>query len=279
MIKMWFLNTGYCTVSEHHLFQDAPRRMTKAHALAVLLKHPKEGLMLFDTGYSPRILEAFKTFPYCIYGRLTPVTVQSEWTVAAHLKVLGVSPRDIRYVIVSHLHADHIAGLHDFKDATFFLSQLATSLLPLTGLRALKHGFLPMLFPKESKINSVEAFLDEPLGHLGSTHDLFEDGLLRLIKLPGHARGQMGVLVQSVQGSVLLAADGAWTSRNFQKNLPPNSLTMRLAFDDIPETLETLNHLHLFYKQYPGIKIIPTHCPEIAQNISLGTPTLLEVLV
>jgi glyoxylase-like metal-dependent hydrolase (beta-lactamase superfamily II) len=279
MIKMWFFNTGYCTVSEHHIFHDAPRRLTRAYALAVLLEHPSEGLMLFDTGYSPRILEAFKKFPYSIYGRLTPTMVQPEWMVAAQLKTLGLSPEDIRYVIVSHLHADHLAGLHDFKDATFFLSHQASSLLPLTGMRALKHGFLPMLWPQESKTSVIKAFLHEPMRHLGFTHDLFADGLLRLVKLPGHARGQMGVLVQATQGSVLLAADGAWTSRSYRENLKPNNLTMRMAFDDPAESLKTLNNLHLFHKQTPDLKIIPAHCPEIAQKVSLGIPTPLEALL
>ncbi len=279
MIKMWFFNTGYCTVSEHHIFQDAPKRLTRAYALAMLLEHPTQGLILFDTGYAPRILEAFKTFPYGIYGQLTPVTVQPEWIVAAQLKALGLSLRDIRYVIVSHLHADHVAGLYDFKDATFFLLQQARNLLPLTGIRSLKHGFLPMLFPKESKINSIEAFSHESLSHLGPTHDLFGDGLLRLVKLSGHARGQMGVLVQSTQGSILLAADGAWTSRSYRENLPPNRFTMRLAFDDIPATVETLKSLHLFHRQFPEVKIIPTHCPEIAQKTNLGIPTPLEFLL
>jgi metal-dependent hydrolase (beta-lactamase superfamily II) len=70
MVKLWLLNTGYCTANEQTLLRHAPRRTVKAHALAVLLEHPHEGLILFDTGYAPKLLELFKTFPSSIYGYL-----------------------------------------------------------------------------------------------------------------------------------------------------------------------------------------------------------------
>jgi glyoxylase-like metal-dependent hydrolase (beta-lactamase superfamily II) len=278
VIKLWFLNSGFCTVSEHHIMQGSPKRLVKAHALAMLLEHPKEGLILFDTGYAPRVLEAFNSFPYSIYGRLTPTTTQKDWSVVSQLATLGFSAQDIRYIIVSHLHADHISGLKDFPKATVILSKKASGLLSLKGFAALKHGFLPMLFSQDSRVKIVDHFSDESLDGLGNTCDLFKDGWVRLVDLPGHARGQIGALIQTVRGSALLAADGAWTSQAFRENRSPHSLPLRLAFDNAAETLETLKGLHRFYQRYPEIKIIPTHCPEIASFVIVGKPVALEVL-
>jgi glyoxylase-like metal-dependent hydrolase (beta-lactamase superfamily II) len=277
MVKMWFLNTGFCTVSEHHMMQDSPRRLVRAHALAVLLEHPKEGLILFDTGYTPHILQAYRMFPFGIYGWLTPTTVQENWTVLTQLKMLGLSAQDIGYVIVSHLHADHIAGLNDFKNTTAIISKEASELLSFKGFKALKHGFLPMLFPSGARVKLITDYSVESL--FGYSHDLFNDGLLRLVNLPGHAKGQIGLYVQSNQGEVLLAADGAWTSRAYRENVPPNRLAMTLAFDDTNFAIHTLNRLHELYKNHPAINIIPTHCPEIALKIPVGIPTPLEAIL
>ncbi len=279
MMKMWLLNTGYCTVSEHHIMRGSPKRLVRAHALAMLLEHPREGLILFDTGYAPRILEAFNVFPYNIYGRLTPTVTRDDWSVVSHLNVLGYVAKDIRYAILSHLHADHIAGLKDFPSATVIMSKKASRLLSLKGFAALKQGFLPMLFWQNSRVQTLDHFTDEPLDNLGQTFDLFKDGSMRLIELPGHARGQIGAVIQTPQGRVLLAADGAWTSQAFRENRPPHFLPLRLAFDNVAETLETLKNLHMFHQRYPEIKIIPTHCPEIANFVSVGKPVPFEVLL
>jgi glyoxylase-like metal-dependent hydrolase (beta-lactamase superfamily II) len=278
MIKLWLLNTGYCTANEGTLLRNAPRRKVKAYALAALLEHPREGLILFDTGYAPRLLEIFKTFPSSIYGYLTPTTTRDEWSILSQIKTLGHTANDIRMVIISHLHADHIAGLHDFPEATFLLSREAFEVSSSQGFSALKHGFLTPLLPKNTSIKTIDSFKGQEMPELGSTYDVFDDGLLQVVRLPGHARGQLGLFIQTTNVNVLLAADGCWSTRAYRDNHPPSSLAMRLLFDNIQETVKTLEHLHNFHKINPNTLIIPSHCPDIAARVALGKPTKLENL-
>jgi glyoxylase-like metal-dependent hydrolase (beta-lactamase superfamily II) len=276
MVKLWLLNTGYCTANEGALLRNAPRRKVRAYALAALLEHPQEGLILFDTGYAPRLLEEFKRFPSSIYGYLTPTTTRHEWSAISQIKSLGYRTNDIRMVIISHLHADHIAGLHDFSRATFLLSKDAHKIGSSQGFSALKYGFLPGLLPKNTNVKTVESFRDEEVPELGSTYNVFGDGLLQLVQLPGHARGQLGLFVQTTRGKVLLAADGCWSTKAYKENHPPSSFAMYLLFDNVNETLITLEYLHNFHKANPNVLIIPSHCPKIAARVELGKPTRLE---
>jgi glyoxylase-like metal-dependent hydrolase (beta-lactamase superfamily II) len=275
MVKLWLLNTGYCTATEQTLLRHAPRRTVKVYALAALLEHPQQGLILFDTGYTPRLLELFKTFPSSIYGYLTPTRTQDEWSALSQIKRLGYTANDIRMVIISHLHADHIAGLRDFSNATFLLSKDAYKVGSSRGFTALKHGFLPPLFPKAT-IQTVDLFNGQDIPELGSTYDVFGDSLLQLVQLPGHARGQLGLFVQTTRCNILFAADGCWSTTAYKENHPPSSLAMRLLFDNIQETLRTLEHLHNFHKANPDVLIIPSHCPDLAARVELGKPTRLE---
>jgi glyoxylase-like metal-dependent hydrolase (beta-lactamase superfamily II) len=273
LVRFWLIDTGYCSASEHHVMRGGERKTFKAHALAVLLEHPTAGRFLFDTGYAPRVRLAFKHFPFQLYGAMTPVTTRMEWSVLAQLDRIGIKPSTISSVIVSHFHADHIGGLRDFKEARIITSQEAfDDVRKARGFAALRRAFVPALMPSSShQFELIENFESEALEPFGATHDLLGDGSLRLIPLPGHARGQVGLFAQTVVGPVLFAADGAWTSEAIRENRPPAPLALHLIGDP-RETVKTLRNLHEFAQAHPDVWIIPTHCPEVAALITRGQP-------
>ncbi len=237
------------------------------HATCALIEHPKHGLFLFDTGYSHKFSEATRKFPTSIYGRLTPLVHSPSLTIRAQLDKQNVAPEAIRGVIISHFHADHVAGLSDFGHSDFIASQLAWSTVAgRRGFSALRRGFLSSLIPTdfEERFRPIEHFHDPGIGPFEHCHDLFGDGSVRLIPIPGHARGQIGALVQTGPGKrVFLAADATWTSGSLRSNRMPHWLTYSFI-DSIRDLRQSLDRLHTFSKQYPSIEIIPTHCPEVA---------------
>ncbi len=272
-VQFWLIDTGYCTASEHHIMRGGEHRTIKAHALAVLLEHPTAGRILFDTGYASRVKLAFKHFPFQLYGAITPVTTRSDWSVVSQLGRLGIAADQVSRVIVSHFHADHIGGLRDFKHARLIASRQAfEDVHRARGFAALRRAFVPALMPNSSEqFTLIDSFTSEALEPFAATHDLLGDGSLRLVRLPGHARGQVGLFAQTVVGPVLFAADGAWTSEAIRENRPPVPLALRLVGD--PQgTLKTLHSLHGFAQTHPNVWIIPTHCPEIASLIAPGQP-------
>ena len=272
--RFWLLDTGFCTASEHHMISGGARRPVRAHAVAALLEHPAKGLVLFDTGYAPRVLAAMNDFPFQVYRSLTPTTTRAEWSVVAQLERLGFKAGDVRTVVVSHLHADHIGGWLDFPEARPVLSAQALEVMPKRGFAALKHGFLPRLAPDvlTPRAEIVREFAGEALPALGATHDLFGDGLLRLVPLPGHARGQVGLHALTAHGPVLFASDGCWWSEAYRANRPPHPLPLRLFFDDAAQSVATVDRLHRYNKAQPETWIVPTHCPEVAALLEPGVP-------
>jgi glyoxylase-like metal-dependent hydrolase (beta-lactamase superfamily II) len=172
---------------------------------------------------------------------------------------------DIRFVILSHFHADHIAGLRDFPEARIIVQQTAyDAVADRRGFRAIHRAFLPALLPDDFRERAwfITSFDDQSLPALGTTHDLFGDGTLQLIDLPGHARGQMGLLAQTPRGTVLLLADGAWVTRAIRQNCPPHPCT-HLVCDDAQQMHATLRRLHDFSLACPDVCLLPTHCPEV----------------
>ncbi|HLH62972.1 MAG TPA: MBL fold metallo-hydrolase [Ktedonobacteraceae bacterium] len=272
-LQCHILDTGYCIAWEHHLMQGGQRRKIGCHSLVALLYHPQQGWLLWDTGYAPRILTATQRLPFLLYRYATPLRLRPELSVVAQLARWNLQPGDIRRVILSHFHADHIAGLRDFPQAEIIASEAAYEDIAWRhGLRALQRAFIPALLPKDfdKRVRLLSTFAGPVLPALGQAHDLFGDGSLLLMELPGHARGQMGLLAQTTRGQMLFAADGCWLRRSIRERRPPARIT-HLFVDNTRAVQSTINHLHDFSQACPDVVIIPSHCPEaFAEEVEPG---------
>lgn len=264
-VRYHLLDTGYCLVSEHHVLQGGERRRIACHALVALLEHPAHGWLLWDAGYAPRVLTAARGWPFVLYRLSLPMVVPAELAAVNQLARLGLRPADIRRVIISHFHADHVAGLRDFPTAELIATRAAyAGIANRRGMSALRRGHLPALLPDNigARLRLLPEPAGEPLPALGPTLDFFGDGSLRLVALPGHARGQVGLLAQTERGPVLFAADGSWHSRAIRERRPPHRL-IDLIVDDPTATRQTLFRLHDYARAQPDVLIVPTHCPEV----------------
>lgn len=263
-LRYHVLDTGYCLASEHHVMQGGRRRRFACHASVALLHHPKQGWLLWDTGYAPRMIDLTRRLPYRLYRLATPLRLRPEQAVIAQLPRLGIDPRQIQRILISHFHADHIAGLRDFPEAELIASREAVaSIARLDGLGALRRGFIPGLLPDDfdARLTTPDAFCGPPLPGLGPTHDLYGDGSILLMRLPGHARGQIGMLAHTERGDILFAADGCWLTRAVRERRPPAAIT-HLFVDDPVAVATTIDALHTFMQARPDVLLVPTHCPE-----------------
>jgi glyoxylase-like metal-dependent hydrolase (beta-lactamase superfamily II) len=258
------LDTGYCSASEHHLIRGGRRMPVHCHSIVALLKHPVHGWLLWDTGYAPRMLDATRRLPYRLYRWMTPLSISADLAIVGQLSRFGLSARDVRTVILSHFHADHTAGLLDFPEARIVASRAGyEDVARRSGWSALRRACLLSLLPAdlEARADLVTELTRPPLGPLGLTHDLFGDGSVRLVALPGHARGQLGMLAQTEQGPRFFVADGCFLSRSYRDNIPPHWMTHGFI-DNVREMHATIANLHAFAWANPDVALIPTHCPQ-----------------
>jgi N-acyl homoserine lactone hydrolase len=161
---------------------------------SALLRHG-QGNVLFDTGCHPSVPEN----PEARWGGLAKLMVpimQPGEHVLTGLAGLGLAPDDIDVVINSHLHPDHCGCNAFFRKATFMChaEELAAARAPnseAAGYLAAEWDGLPM-----------------PVDTLDGERDVFGDGRIVLIHLPGHTPGSIGALAQLERsGRYLLAGD------------------------------------------------------------------------
>lgn len=269
MIKFSLMGAGYCTHPEFVTISGGRWGSVPFPALFALLEHPQAGLILFDTGYTSRFFAETREFPANLYARITKVHVDEEESACRQLQDKGIAPADIQFLIISHFHADHIAGLPDFPRAHYlYFDQAYTTVCRLQGLKAVRAGFLPGLLPTDFEHRSKPL----PLAQLQplpgqytpfeAGFDLFKDESLVAVPLPGHAPGQMGLFVQtSEHGLVFLIADACWQSKAYRNLLWPHRLAHFIMADPLAYR-ETLRKIHHWYKNNPARPVIPSHCTE-----------------
>jgi glyoxylase-like metal-dependent hydrolase (beta-lactamase superfamily II) len=266
------LDTGHCLAHEHVLIQGGARKEVACHSIVALLGHPQHGWLLWDAGYAPHMLTATQHFPYSLYRLATPLRLRPELAAVAQLPRLGLVPSDIQTILISHFHADHLAGLADFPTSRFLaLREAYASIASTHGLAALRHAFIPSLVPPDfrQRVTLLDTFTGPELPALGPSYDYYGDGSLLLVRLPGHARGQIGLLANTDRGPIFFVADSCWLARSVRENRPPSRIAGLIA-DDTIQLAATIAHLHVFAAARADVLIVPSHCPETFAQVAVS---------
>jgi glyoxylase-like metal-dependent hydrolase (beta-lactamase superfamily II) len=274
-LRFHLLKVGHCSHPECVTQRGGRFSATPFPALAGLIVHPQRGPMLFDTGYSDAFFAATKPFPERFYRWVTPVTLPGDESLIEQLARHGYTPGDIKHLFVSHLHADHIAGLSDYANARFFaLRAEVDAMRRRSRIGALRRGFLPALLPAnfESRLSFVEDFprvrLADSMKPFSEGFDLLGDGSLIGVPLPGHTAGQMGVLFRAADGrDVFLVADACWSLDAVRRDRPPTWIASQL-FADKRAYLDTFYAVRQLLATRSDLLIVPSHCESTWRRVS-----------
>lgn len=267
-IELYLMSAGHCLHPEAVTLRGGSWRPAAYPAGFACIRHPSHGWILFDTGYSTRFRQLTGSLPYSLYRWLTPVRLREENSAVRQLAKLGIEAEEVRYVILSHFHADHIGGARDFPCARFLYPQAAYDAVRTLGpVKATRAGFIAGLLPdgfaeigqpieREAASVSLSDGIPFPVGR-----DIFGDGSLIAIPMPGHAAGQIGLLLSTSNAKVLLCADASWSSRALRENRPPHPVAGIVMFDR-SAFLDTFDRLRLWQAADPELIVVPSHCRE-----------------
>ncbi|WEJ08426.1 N-acyl homoserine lactonase family protein [Sinorhizobium prairiense] len=183
---------------------------------ATLIRHPK-GNVLFDTGCNPDAA----TDPQARWGGLAKVMApifNQEQTVVRQLATLGLEADDIDVVICSHLHPDHCGCNQYFRRATILCHEAEVAAARADS--AENQGYLK---PEWDQPQGFQTF--------GAEHDVFGDGRIVLLPMPGHTPGTTVAHVSLQEsGTFVLASDAAPLQANMDAGVAPrNTWNMELA--------------------------------------------------
>lgn len=158
-----------------------PAQWINIPVYAVLIDHP-DGKILFDTGCSPQ--------SRCDDQAQFPYYHEDRQTLTKQLELAGTRPDEIQTVVLSHLHFDHAGNIDLFKHARFVLSRKEFDSVKPANLA-------------EQNCRFVDSDQEIARG-------------VKLITLPGHTAGLLGLMVELRRDGVqIFPSDAIYTRANF----------------------------------------------------------------
>lgn len=240
---------------------DEPNKPAEWHrvpSIALLVDHPRLGWIVIDTGSHK---DAMTTRWPESSKRHTPLIRTDDDLIENRLAQLGLKPRDINLVILTHMHLDHAGGLSVFCDTP-------------AGSHVLVHEdeLKQALFELYSRgVHDYGGYLRSDFDVPGIAYETIDGDLwladdLQIITLPGHTAGQLGVRLDLPNlGTFIFASDACNSAVNYgpppqMSPLTFNSEKYRRSLEKI-RWLERQTHATVLFghdlEQYQKLRLAP----------------------
>lgn len=233
-IRVRIFHTGSVCVSPHLPFGGDDCNIVKASGLTTrkkdrlwlpvssyLIEHPK-GKILVDYGWhrdmSPNGGYDKKAQIKSLGSRrlymVNQGVLEKGAAIDEQLLEIGVKPSDLDYVLLTHLDCDHANGVGLVKPAKHIMvakEEIACSKkkAPVNQIRYQSKWW------EDCKLEGFD-WNDEE-GPFGKAYDLFGDGSVKMINIPGHCDGLCAVKVKNQDGKyVLIFSDGGYAAKSWK---------------------------------------------------------------
>ncbi len=218
----------------------------------------EEGVIVVDTGETARVHErGYHPRWHPFYRRAAQFSVHPDEELGAQLRAIGIGPRDVRQVVLTHLHTDHAGGLFHVTGSRVWVSR--HELTRASGIGGRVQGYLPHRWPKWWRPEFIR-FEDRPFGPFETSMPLTRRGDVLVIPTPGHTPHHVSVVVCG-EPTVLLAGDTSYSERlllaRTVDGVSPNPTVSRGTIDRI-----------LTLAQERPLVYLPSHDPESARRLA-----------
>jgi len=207
------------------LYAKGPREVSDG---CYLIRHGDQTL-LWDTSFPAKLVGSEQD--------MGPLTARLNESVAQQLRELGINQADIDIVGISHMHSDHTGQAAEFPNARLIIGKG-----DFEQTKGKDDPFDPW---RKEGANLTAATADV---------DVFGDGSVVAVHLPGHTPDHMALLVKLASGPVLLSGDMYHSREAREKRGVPPFNTSR------EQTLASMDKFERLAKE-TGAKVVIQHEP------------------
>ena len=231
--RIYPLRNGVCKIAGNHAFHGGDNAETCDYALYIWLILGGQKPIMVDAGMSD-VAEMNRGAAQVLRE---PITQHQNESTRAQLRKFGLAPEDVGYVLVTHLHFDHVDDLLLYKNAKVYVGRKewegATKAAPSWGHGRILHEFLNnpqcrerlVLVEDQEVLPGIESFW-----------------------IGGHTPGSMAYGVNAAHGRVVITGDTVPLLANFERNVPSGIFSSleecRTAMDKIRSRADTVLPSH-----------------------------------
>ncbi|MEM9619911.1 MAG: N-acyl homoserine lactonase family protein [Pseudomonadota bacterium] len=189
-VELWRLDCGEMVIDDISYFSDSYKYEGQSATISngCYLVRNGDRYLLWDAGLPREVLGN----TIANQGWTSSISI----TIADQLSELGLGVDDIDFISISHFHGDHIGQAGEFSSATLLMSEADAS-------------WLRQRSPGNARRRLAAWFQgDASMQEFSGDHDVFGDGRVTILALPGHTPGHSGLLVNlDDTGPVLMTGD------------------------------------------------------------------------
>ncbi len=228
----------------------------------IWIEHPR-GNFLIDGGigknfFSEQVEAPFWVRPFQKIEKLHPWVEQEK-----------IPPQEkIQFVLLTHAHWDHSSGLLDLPQVPIRMLPEEISWLETrtasysdgvssTQIQEIKKRWQPLLLE------------DGPYENFSKSLDLFKDGTVVVVALPGHTPGSMGVFInQAPDRRFLFVGDATYLTNTEGLPLARSRIMEAVSDQNILQARKTRKQLETLVQRHNEITLIPTHDIQALKKLS-----------
>jgi glyoxylase-like metal-dependent hydrolase (beta-lactamase superfamily II) len=161
-----------------------------------LLIETRNELVLVDTGFGLNEVADPKTRISNFFLKMLEPAFKEDLTAYRQIQRLGLNPKDVRHIILTHLDFDHAGGLDDFPWATVHMLRAERDYAFLQKTWLDRQRYRPQQWSTKNNWKTYDAEDGDSWFGFNKVHELH--GLppeIALIPLPGHTFGHAGIAI------------------------------------------------------------------------------------
>jgi N-acyl homoserine lactone hydrolase len=214
-----------------------------------------EGVIVVDTGAATHLKSLPRWHPY--FRLSVRFEIEPEQEIGPQLKQRGIGPRDVKTVVLTHLHIDHDGGLAHFPHSRIVAD--ADELARAAGVLGAIRGYLPDRWPSWFDPQSI-AWRPSPYGPFARSAPVTSAGDVIVVPTPGHTPGHVSVIVREGSQQIMLAGDTSYLEaamlRGTVDGVSPDEAAVRA----------TLGAIRALCAERPTI-YLPAHDPQSIERL------------
>ena len=246
-LKVHVFNTGYLRVPEALVLRGGSLTRKRDLAVpAVLIEHPQQGLVLFNTGLNPKPKDTSPA-PEWLNAFLGAEVLPGK-DVTTQLRDAGFNPQAVRWIVLSNLRSDHTGEVESFPQARVVVTKVEREYAQ-RGSR----GYDPSSFGDVANWKFIDFASTTGVATFPVHVDLFGDGSCLLLDASGSTPGALALLVRLREQPLMLADGFASVDDQVRYAAQP------AAAADLHQWWEHIWRLKRFKDLVPDLIVLPGH--------------------